>query len=272
MAEGVAHQAQERALLERRERRPWSGPQCDDGRRHAGRRPERARRNAADDARLGEAFHEDREVAALARCALVRLARGHPPCDLLLHENDDERRPPVVGEEALEERRRDLVREVGDDARRRAVAERVEVHGQRVGAHDAHVVPPSECLGEDRHHALVDLDRRDRARAVRERGGQDAGTGSDLEDVVTIAELGGVDDGRERGRIDEEALSDARRGAHAVAAQDRVERAGVREVHPPSLEGGRGPHLQIHCRAWFWLNIIAATFAFATGSNGLAPA
>jgi len=40
----------------------------------------------------------------------------HPPRDLLLDEDDDERRAPVVGEEALEKGRGDLIRKVRHDA------------------------------------------------------------------------------------------------------------------------------------------------------------
>src|SRR5207248_9903831 len=93
-----------------REGGPVPGRHRDDRGVDPCRRPERGGGYAPDDPRIGERLHEDRQEPALA--SLPR--RGADPCrDLALHENDDERWPPRVGEEALEERGRDLIWQVG---------------------------------------------------------------------------------------------------------------------------------------------------------------
>ena len=222
MTEDVADEAQEPALVERRERGPLARAQRDDGRRHARWWPERARRHSADDPRVGERFDEHGQVATLAWRTLVRRGRDDAARDLLLHEHDHERRPARVADEALEQRRRDLVRQVRDDPGRTPLGLRVEVHGERIGAHDAHVVSFAEGVAQHGDHPLVDLDRRDRPRTIGERRGENAGARPDLEHVVIRRQLRCVDDRREHTAVHEEVLPEALRGARAVAAQRGV--------------------------------------------------
>jgi hypothetical protein len=228
MAEDVAHEAQKGVTLERRERGTRVRSQRDDGGAHLGRGPEGTRRHAAHDPRLGERLHEHRQIAALLA---GRRGSDHAARDLLLNEHDDERGPPIVPDEALQQRRGYLVRNVRDDPCRAPLGQGEQVHFERVGAHDRDVLMGGKRVAEDRDHALVDLDRNDGPRERRQLGGEHARPRPDLQDVVVGRELSGHHDVLQDGAVDEKALPERGRGTHAVPAQDALELAGIGDVH-----------------------------------------
>ena len=204
------------------------GPQCDDGRVDAWGRAKGARRHPPHDARLGEGLDEDRQIAALA--PFLR-SRADAPRDLELHEDGDQGRTARVHEKALEERRGDLVREIRDDPRRRARAQREEVDAQRIRADDADVVVTGQCLLKHGDHARVDLDRGDRPRTLGEGRGQDARPRPDLEHLVARPDLGRLDDRGEHRTIDEETLAQRGRGADTVTAERIAQPTRIRDIH-----------------------------------------
>ena len=181
MPEGVGHESEERLLRERRERRLRPRPEGDDRGIHPGRGAKRARRHAPHDARLGEGLDEHREVAPLAR---VAWCGGDPPRDLLLDENNDERWAARIGKKSLEERRGDLVRKVGDDAREPWCRETEQVDLQGIRLHDSHVLVFGQRLFEQRDHPRIDLDGGHRTHPRGECGGQNARSRTDLENLI----------------------------------------------------------------------------------------
>jgi len=68
-------------------------------------------------------------------------------------------------------------------------------------------------------------------RALGELCREDTRSGPDLEHVVVLAQLGGVDDGTQHPAVDEEALAERRRGADSVPPQQRLEGVRIGDVH-----------------------------------------
>jgi len=93
---------------------------------------------------------------------------------------------------------------------------------------------PGLGLAQQRHHPRIHLDRGDRPDLRGQRGGEDPRAGTDLEHVVLPAELRGIHDRREGGRIDEEVLPDAGGGADPVPAQERIEGSRITDVQRTS--------------------------------------
>ena len=142
----------------------------------------------------------------------------------------------------------------------------LEVLGRR--ADDADVVVTGQCLLKHGDHARVDLDRGDRPRTLGEGRGQDARPGPDLEHLVARPDLGRLDDRGEHRTIDEETLAQRGRGADTVTAERIAQPTRIRDIHWLLRLAA---HLHDQRFAEPRANIHAATFAEATGSNGLAP-
>jgi len=140
-----------------------------------------------------------------------------------------------VDKESLEERRGDLVRQVRDDAgeRPRSGAEEVDLQGVRED--DLHVLVAGERLFEQGDHPRVHLDRRHRPHPRGERRGQDAGSRTDLENIVLRGEVGGVDDRGQDSPVDEKSLPEGGRGTDPVATEHVAKRAAAGEVYPAFL-------------------------------------
>ena len=134
-------------------------------------------------------------------------------------------------EQLQDERRRDVVRQVGDEhpAGRRC-EHLAPVARHRVGLE--HRDPERlDQLPENRHDASVHLDRRNRGPGRGERDGERAEAGSDLEDRVTRTDLGDPCDALDGIRVDDEVLAEGFGGMKAVLS----EQAG--DLRPPGRLG-----------------------------------
>ena len=133
---------------------------------------------------LGGELDEHRHGAVRLRARLGE----EPVGDLALHHHRPEldARQPV---EALDdERRRDVVREIGDELPWCRLECR-EVDAKRVTEVKLDVVPPREPLGEVRLEGTVELDCVHTLDTLGEVAGQDAEAGADLEHDVVLLEL-----------------------------------------------------------------------------------
>jgi hypothetical protein len=133
-------------------------------------------------------------------------------------------------EPAKQQRRRDVVGEVGDDdARRRREPGRVEP--QRVALDE---VEPAGMGGGEfakrREAAPVALDRNDMARpGGEERPRQPAGTGADLDDGGLVERPGGAGDAAGQVEIEEEVLAERFARPDAVPGDDLAQRRQRRD-------------------------------------------
>ena len=105
------------------------------------------------------------------------------------------------------ERRRDVVRKVRHELRRRRL-ERVRIDGERVAEDQADVLVVTERLAERLLEGAVELDGVDEADLLRQIAGEDAETGTDLEDDVDFVERGQAPDDTQDVLVDEEVLAE----------------------------------------------------------------
>jgi hypothetical protein len=169
----------------------------------------------------------------------VRLGRGEGEeavGDLTLHHHRPEAERGQAVQALGDERRRDVVGEIGDELRRGRI-ERAEVELERVAPVELHVGPCCE-LGEARLERAVELDRVDMSGAVGEAPGQHAETGADLEHDVVRAELREPLDHAEDVLVGEEVLAEAlfradgHRSAKAVVAFASIRAASSATASP----------------------------------------
>ena len=114
-------------------------------------------------------------------------------------------RQPV---EALDDqRRRDVVRQVRDELRRRGL-ERGEVEAQRVAEYEIDVLTTAKALGEMWLERAVELDGVHARDSLGEVVGQNPQAGPDLEHDVVSVELGEAADDAEDVVVDEEVLAE----------------------------------------------------------------
>ena len=152
---------------------------------------------------LGHELHEDRDGAIGLRRRDGKESVG----DLALHHHAPARDARKAGEALDDDRRRDVVREVGDELRR-AGRDRREVERKRVAEDDADVRDRAEALAQLRLERSVELDSHDTRDAVGEERGEGSEPRADLENHVVAVELGEAADHAEDVLVDEEVLAE----------------------------------------------------------------
>ena len=161
---------------------------------------------------LGRELHEDGDGAVRLRPRRGEEAVG----DLPLHHHAPQldRREPV--ERLGDQGRRDLVRQVRDELRRRRI-QRVEVEGERVPEVQLHIGPALESFSKRLREGAVDLDRVHGCDPVGQVGRQHAEAWADLEDDVGRRESGEPPDHAEEVHVDEKMLAEVplRNDGHA---------------------------------------------------------
>src|SRR3954454_10343444 len=174
-------------------------------------RPEDGARNGMEADALGHELHEDRDGAIGLRRRDGKESVG----DLALHHHAPARDARKAGEALDDDRRRDVVREVGDELRR-AGRDRREVERKRVAEDDADVRDRAEALAQLRLERSVELDSHDTRDAVGEERGEGSEPRADLENHVVAVELGEAADPAEYVLVDEEVLAEVllRRDPH----------------------------------------------------------
>src|SRR5688500_13404838 len=150
----------------------------------------------------GGELHEHRDGSVRLRGRLGEEAVR----DLTLHHHAPELDHGKPGQALRDHGRRDVVRQVRDELRRRRL-ERGEVERERVAPVELDVRALVE-LPEMGGERAVELDGMDMARAVGEIAGQDAETGADLERDVPGVELGEPADHAEDVLVGEEVLAE----------------------------------------------------------------
>ena len=143
-------------------------------------------------------------------------AFGHLP--LHHHEHPIDRRHPI--EEVGDERRGDVVRQVGDEHPVIVIAEEVRpVDRHRVGFDHRDPVELAHHVGERPHQTVVDLDGGDVGARLGEGQGERPQTGADLDDVVAGPDRGEVGDAPHGVRIGDEVLTEITARRQAAAGQ-----------------------------------------------------
>ena len=181
-----------------RQRNP---PEGDERRVDVRRRPEDRAGDRVEAGAAGGELHEHRDGAVRLRRRLGEEAVG----DLPLHHHAPELDARQPGQALGDDRRRDVVRQVRDELRRRRL-ERGEVERERVAPVELDVRELFQ-LPEVRRERAVELDGVDVAHTVREVAGQDAEAGADLERDVLGGELGEPADHVEDVSVREEVLA-----------------------------------------------------------------
>ena len=117
----------------------------------------------------------------------LRPRLGEEPIrDLALHHHAPAAQRLDVLERLDDERRRDVVREVGDELRRRGT-QRADVDRERVTPHEIDVRPLAEGVAKRGLERAIDLDRVHEPHVIREVAREDAEAGTDLEHDVARA-------------------------------------------------------------------------------------
>ena len=209
--------------------RVWPWHQTDDRRGHLRRRREGARRHVEQDLGLGAPAGQHAKAAIGLRAGRCDDALG----DLAL-EHQGHRvvpgRPRLGLEPTDQQRRRNVVGQVGDDARRRW-GERRHIDGKRVVRHDRQAAGAGGGDFLQRGDAaIVALDGDNVPGAGGEQGaGEPAGAGADLDhgDAGKIA--GGARDAGCEVEIEQEILAEVLLGAKLVTGDDLAERGKLVE-------------------------------------------
>ena len=106
-----------------------------------------------------------------------------------------------------DEWRRDVVRKVGDELRRRW-GELVDVHAEGVVPDQRDIRPFAECFAQRRLQRAVDLDRMDKTNAIGEVPREHSQAGTDLENDIDALEIAHAPDDTEDVLVDEEVLTE----------------------------------------------------------------
>ena len=183
--------------------RPGPRTEMDNARHDLRRWDEGPRRDLEHDLRLCEPLYEDRKAS-------IRFAAWHGDKalgDLTLEHQGQTFIIADPVEPAEEERRGDVVGQIGDNLARR-IRQLRRVDRQRVGGY--HIEAPGIANGElfkSRKTTRVTFDR-DNPTGVggEQRTGQPAGTGADLDDRGILQRPGGPDDPARQVQVEEEML------------------------------------------------------------------
>jgi len=139
---------------------------------------------------------------------LVAGTRGHARHDFLLQHEVHVGDGVELRDEAEQQRRRDVVGQVADEAQPCAcAAQRAEVELERVGEVHAQVAEPPATLLQPRHHVGIDLDDVDRAGGCQQRSRDCTAARADLHEAVAGRRRDGAHDPLDRARIVQEMLA-----------------------------------------------------------------
>ena len=136
-----------------------------------------------------------------------------------------------------QQRRGDVVGQVGDDLGALAAEQRARIEVLRVGVHD--LEPARIALGdvvERRQRALVALDRDDALGAQRQqRARQSAGAGADLDDGGVFERTGGARDARGEVEVEQKILAERFARRQGMFADDVAQRRQIVDRAHPGL-------------------------------------
>src|SRR5688572_19268361 len=134
--------------------------------------------------------------------------REQPIRDFALHHHAPALQRRSMLERLHDERRRDVVREVRDELRRRRTKS-LDIEVECIAPVQPDVRAGAEYVPENRLEGAIELHRVDDSNAIGEIAGENAEARSDLEHDVVVAELGEAADDSQDVLIDEEVLAES---------------------------------------------------------------
>ena len=181
-----------------------------DGRDDCGRRIETLRTDVEQCLDRKMAAQHDAEPAVRFAARFGRHALHHFFLQHEIHVAD----AVAAFDQVKQQRRRDVVGQVADDAQ--GIAERTEVELQRVGFVNAHVVSTREAMAQGARQVAVEFHAMQMPGFPRERFGDGARAGTDLDDRVAGLRIDRLHDGVDNAGVGEEVLPEALAGAMPV--------------------------------------------------------
>ena len=145
-------------------------------------------------------------------------------------------------EQVKEQRRRDVVRQVAADAKRRSAAvQGGEVDVEHVGLVDDEFAGPCRALPQQPGEVAVDLDDLEALAALEEGQGQRAAPRADLDDAFAGLRVDRRDDSREDARVMQEMLAEALARADHPGVPPPAPRRSASRIASNRLPGSARP-------------------------------
>ena len=153
-------------------------------------------------------------------------AFGH----FLLDHDDDALDGKLLFQELHDDRRRDIVGQIGTDREGLVIHDFFDVDAQDVAVDDAHVVIVFQGLVEDGQQMVVQFDSRDGCARFGQGLGQGADARPDFQDRIALPDFGSVGNVVDDGVTDEEILAQLLIHAQAKAFDDVADDVGIGQV------------------------------------------